>query len=161
MAYSEAEGYVNSLVGEGSHFRGHLELAGLLRIDGDFSGSVRTTGKVLVGKNGRADCEIEAGTVVVAGVFRGTIYSTEKVIVLSSAMVLGKVYAPRLIAEEGVILDGEFRIRADYGAVHTPKKRDSFWILPEETAESGSVDFGGEGFESRREHASTPRLGWS
>ena len=40
---------VNSLIGEGTRFRGDFDLEGLLRIDGDFEGSVRTKGRVLVG----------------------------------------------------------------------------------------------------------------
>lgn len=111
MAETTDDAFVNSIVGEGTHFRGHLELAGLLRIDGDFSGSIRTAGRVLIGRNGRADCTIQAGTVVVGGVLRGTIHSTEKVIVLSSALIIGDIYSPRLIVEEGVILDGAFVIR--------------------------------------------------
>jgi len=104
------ESLINSIVGEGTHFRGNLELSGLLRIDGDYSGTIHTSGKVVIGKNGRVDCTINAGTVVVGGVLRGAVYATEKVIILSSALVIGIVHAPRLIAEEGVLIDGEFRI---------------------------------------------------
>ncbi len=118
MSETTDDAFVNSIVGEGTHFRGHLELAGLLRIDGDFSGSIRTAGRVLIGRNGRADCTIQAGTVVIGGVLRGTIHSTEKVIVLSSALIIGDIYSPRLIVEDGVILDGTFVIR---GIEATPK----------------------------------------
>ncbi|TVR54931.1 MAG: polymer-forming cytoskeletal family protein [Spirochaetaceae bacterium] len=106
----ESDLYVNSIVGEGSRFRGHLELSGLMRIDGDYSGSVKTDGKVIVGRNGRADCTIEASTVVIGGVFRGNVYATDKVIVLSAALVLGNLYTPRLVAEEGVLLDGAIMV---------------------------------------------------
>ena len=107
---SADDAYINSIVGEGTHFRGHLELSGLLRVDGDFSGSIKTSGKVIIGRNGRADCTIEAGTVVVGGVLRGSIYAAETVIVLSSALVLADIHAPRLVAEEGVLLDGVMEI---------------------------------------------------
>ena len=93
--------YINSIVGEGTTFRGELRLAGLLRIDGDFAGSITTEGKVLVGKNGRAECTIKAGTVVVGGVVRGNIVSAEKVMVLSTGMVIGNISTPRLVVEEG------------------------------------------------------------
>jgi cytoskeletal protein CcmA (bactofilin family) len=104
------ETFINSIVGPGTFFRGHIELHGLLRIDGDFSGSVRTDGRVIVGKAGRADCAIEAGTVVVGGLFRGEILAYEKVVLLSSCVVLGTVTAPRLIVEEGVLLSGRCRV---------------------------------------------------
>jgi cytoskeletal protein CcmA (bactofilin family) len=123
--YTEDDSLVNSIVGEGTRFRGHLELNGLLRIDGDFSGSIRTAGKVLIGKNGRADCTVHAETVVIGGALRGNVYATERVIVLSSAVVIGNVFAPRLIAEEGVLLNGTFAITAAAGkpvAEPTPRE---------------------------------------
>ena len=104
------DSFINSIVGPGTFFRGHVELNGLLRIDGDFSGSVRTDGRVIVGKSGRADCAIEAGTVVIGGLFRGEVLAYEKVVLLSSCVVLGTVAAPRLIVEEGVLFSGRFRI---------------------------------------------------
>lgn len=111
-SYTTDDSFVNSIVGEGTRFRGDIELDGLLRIDGDFSGTIRSAGKVLVGKNGRAECTIHAGTIVVGGIVKGDLYSTEKVIVLSSGMIIGNIYAPRLIAEEGVVIDGGCVINA-------------------------------------------------
>ncbi len=98
--------FINSIVGEGTSFSGDIFLTGLLRIDGDFKGSITTTGKVLIGKNGRAECTIKADTIVIGGVVKGDIISTDKVVILSSGMLIGNLVAPRLIAEEGVVLNG-------------------------------------------------------
>ena len=106
------DAFVNSIIGEGTRFNGEFDLNGLLRIDGDFTGVIRTRGKVLVGKNGRAECSMQAATVVVGGVVKGEITSTEKVIVLSTGLVLGNITTPRLIVEEGVLLDGTCRVTA-------------------------------------------------
>jgi len=102
--------FINSIVGEGTRFSGDLNLSGLLRIDGDYSGTITTSGKVLVGKNGRAECTITAATIVIGGVVKGNIISSEKVIVLSTGMVIGNVTTPRLIVENGVILNGLCKI---------------------------------------------------
>ena len=102
--------FINSIIGEGTRFDGDLTLSGLLRIDGDFSGTITTTGKVLVGKNGRARCTIQGDTVVIGGVLKGDITATEKVIILSTGMVIGNISAPRLVAEDGVVLHGTFNI---------------------------------------------------
>ena len=115
--------FITSIVGEGTTFRGELVLAGLLRIDGDFSGTITTAGKVLVGKNGRAECTIKAGTVVVGGVVRGNIVSTEKVMVLSTGMVIGNISTPRLVVEEGVVLNGTCLVGRET-AVATETSRD-------------------------------------
>ena len=106
------DAFINSIIGEGTKFKGEFDLNGLLRIDGDFTGVIRTKGKVLIGQNGRAECTLNAGTVVVGGVVRGEIFSTEKVIILSTGLVLGNITTPRLIVEEGVILHGSCRITA-------------------------------------------------
>lgn len=97
---------LNSIIGEGTRFKGELEVNGLLRIDGDFSGTIRTPGKILVGLNGRARCNIYAETVVVGGVVLGNIYCSDRVIILSTGMLLGNIHAPRLVVEEGVLLSG-------------------------------------------------------
>jgi cytoskeletal protein CcmA (bactofilin family) len=114
------DAFINSIIGEGTRFKGEFDLNGLLRIDGDFSGTIRTKGKVLVGQNGRAECTLHAGTVVIGGVVRGEIFSTEKVIILSTGLVLGNVTTPRLIVEEGVILNGACTITAPAGSPAAP-----------------------------------------
>jgi cytoskeletal protein CcmA (bactofilin family) len=106
---------VNSIVGSGTYFKGTITVSGLLRIDGDLSGGVKSTGRVIVGRGGRADCTIDAGTVVIGGVFRGTIYASEKVIGLSTAIIIGNIYSPRIIAESGLLLDGAMHIRGANG----------------------------------------------
>jgi cytoskeletal protein CcmA (bactofilin family) len=101
---------INSIIGEGTRFKGEFDLNGLLRIDGDFSGIIRTKGKVLVGSNGRVECTLYAGTIVIGGIVQGDIYSTEKVIILSTGMVIGNIQTPRLIIEDGVIFNGNCKI---------------------------------------------------
>ena len=106
------DAFINSIIGEGTRFKGEFDLNGLLRIDGDFSGVIRTKGKVLIGRNGRAECTLHAGTVVVGGVVKGEIFSSEKVIILSTGLVLGNITTPRLIIEEGVVFNGSCRVTA-------------------------------------------------
>ena len=112
--------FINSIVGEGTSFSGELELNGLLRIDGDFTGTIRTDGKVLVGINGRAECTINAGTVVIGGVVKGNIYADEKVLILSTGMMIGNIHTPRLIAEEGVVLHGNCLVRTETASAERP-----------------------------------------
>ena len=104
--YIKNHSFINSIIGEGTKFSGELVLNGLLRIDGDFSGSINTKGKVLVGKTGRAECNIVASTAVVGGVVHGNIYSTGKVVILATGMVIGNIQARNLVVEEGVLLHG-------------------------------------------------------
>ena len=101
---------VYSIIGEGTSFRGEFDLAGLLRIEGDFHGIIRTKGEVWVSRNGRAECDINAGTVLIGGLVRGEIFASEKVEILSSGMMIGNIRTPRLIIHETVIFHGTCKI---------------------------------------------------
>ncbi|HOS41394.1 MAG TPA: polymer-forming cytoskeletal protein, partial [Spirochaetota bacterium] len=58
---------VNSIIGEGSEFKGEFKVNGLLRIDGKFKGTIETEGKVLIGKSGEAVTDIKASIVIIGG----------------------------------------------------------------------------------------------
>lgn len=101
------ENLVNSIIGEGSEFKGEFKINGLLRIDGKFQGTIATSGKVLIGINGEALTDIEARVVVVGGTVKGNIMATERVTLLSSGKVTGNIITPSLIMEEGVAFAGK------------------------------------------------------
>ena len=111
--YTHEDSFVNSIIGEGTTLRGEFNLNGLLRIDGIFYGKVKTNGKVLVGKNGVAECTIISGTVVIGGKVKGDILATERITLLSTGELIGNIKTPRLVIEEGVVFDGTCEIIED------------------------------------------------
>jgi len=106
MADSTETLVMNSLIGEGSEFRGEFKVKDLIRVDGYFKGNIITEGKVLVGQSGLIESDITAGIVVVGGTVRGSIYATGRVILLSTCRLYGDVVTGSLIVEEGVIFEG-------------------------------------------------------
>jgi len=119
---AESESFVNSIIGEGTTLHGDFNINGLLRIDGTFYGRVKTSGKVLIGKSGSAECEIYAGTVVIGGKVRGEIIALEKIILLSTGELIGNIKTPRLTIEEGVKFDGKCEIIEDTEKLKRIKK---------------------------------------
>ena len=101
---------VNSIIGEGSEFKGEFKIKGLLRIDGKFKGTIETDGKVLVGQTGEALTDIKASVVVGGGTVRGNIFATERLIMLSTGHVDGNIITSSLIMEEGVVFEGNCTI---------------------------------------------------
>ncbi len=97
---------VNSIIGEGSEFKGEFTVNGLLRIDGRFKGTIETDGKVLIGQSGEATTDIRARVVVIGGIVRGNIFATERVIMLATGQLHGNIITPSLVMEDGVIFDG-------------------------------------------------------
>lgn len=109
-------GLVNSIIGEGAFFRGDINVTGFVRVDGSLAGSIRTTGKVVIGKDGRCESSIEGSTVIVGGIVKGNVIASEKVVVLASGMIIGDVTAPRFVADEGVMLDGIYAVSGNLAA---------------------------------------------
>jgi cytoskeletal protein CcmA (bactofilin family) len=101
---------VNTLVGAGSAVEGDLDVDGMLRVDGDLRGSVRATGKVVIGAGGRIEATIRARAAIVGGLVQGDLYVTDRVRLLAGAVVLGNVFAPRLEAEEGSAIHGDVMV---------------------------------------------------
>jgi cytoskeletal protein CcmA (bactofilin family) len=103
-------GLVNSIIGEGAFFRGDINVSGFVRVDGNLAGSIKTNGKVVIGRDGRCESSIEGSTVIVGGIVKGNVLATEKVVVLSSGMIIGDVTAPRFVADDGVMLNGLYTV---------------------------------------------------
>jgi len=94
-------GTVDSIVGQGTRMSGQVDLSGMLRIDGEFHGEVRAADRVLIGRTGRTECTLHAGTVIVAGTMRGDVVASELVELRSTADMTGSIRTPRLVVEGG------------------------------------------------------------
>ncbi len=106
MAKPEEFIAVNSLIGEGSEFRGEFKVKEAIRIDGYFKGSILTEGKVVVGKNGIVETDLRAGIVIVGGEVRGSIHATRRVTLLSTCRLYGDIVTKSLLVEDGVRFEG-------------------------------------------------------
>ena len=101
---------VNSLLGNGSVFKGDIKVTGIIKLAGDFSGTIESTGEVFISESARVESSIKARSVVIGGMVKGDITATDKVTVLSTGIVMGSISTSRLIAEDGVVLDGVCRV---------------------------------------------------
>jgi Integral membrane protein CcmA involved in cell shape determination len=106
----QRDSLVNSIIGAGSAIDGDIDVDGLLRIDGDVRGSVRATGKVVVGAAGRVEAPIRAKSAIIGGIVKGDVYVSERLRVLSGGVVIGNVFAPRFEAEDGTLVHGDVAV---------------------------------------------------
>lgn len=115
---------VNSLIGAGSAVDGDLEIEGMLRIDGDFRGSIRATGKIVVGAAGRVEASIRAQSAIIGGLVKGDVYVAESLRLLSGGIIIGNVYAPRIDVEENTLVNGDILVSGESG--QSEEKLNSF-----------------------------------
>ena len=104
---------VNSLLGYGAVFKGDIKVSGILKLAGDFSGTIESTGQVFISESARVESTIKASSVVIGGMVKGDIIATDKVTILSTGVVMGSISTAHLIAEDGVVLDGMCRISSN------------------------------------------------
>lgn len=110
MAANASSLLLNSLLGSGSGFSGDIDAHGLVRVDGVFSGSIKTDGKVVISKDARCRGPIRARSVIVGGIVKGNIFTTERVEILPGAIVVGDIFAPRIDVQDDTVIHGECRV---------------------------------------------------
>jgi cytoskeletal protein CcmA (bactofilin family) len=100
----------DSTIGEESLFQGRFAIRGSLRIDGRFEGDALLVDQLQIGPKGRVKTNIIATSVVVEGVIMGNISASRRILLLSTARVLGDIRTPELIIQDGVVLEGRCTI---------------------------------------------------
>ena len=103
----------NSTIGEKSYFEGRFAVKGNMKIDGTFEGETLLVDQLQVGAKARVKTNISATSVVVEGVVLGNIAATRRILLLSTARVLGDIKTPELIIQAGTILKGRCTISHD------------------------------------------------
>ena len=100
----------NSTIGAESVFEGRFAIRGSMRIDGRFEGKALQVDQLQIGPKARVKTNIVATSVVVEGIVVGNISASRRILLLSTARVLGDVKTPELIIQDGVVLEGRCTI---------------------------------------------------
>ena len=100
----------NTTIGENSAFEGRFMVQGNLRIDGTFEGKSLVVDQLQIGEKAKVKTNINATSVVVEGLVIGNVTANRRILLLSTARVLGDLKTPELIIQDGVILEGRCTI---------------------------------------------------
>jgi len=107
MARDIKEGRLSGFVGHGTTLTGETEFHAMLRVDGHLIGTVASeSGTLIIGTNGQVDANITVAAAMINGAVNGDIIASEKLQLGRTARVMGNIQSPRLIVEEGAILEG-------------------------------------------------------
>ena len=107
MARDIKEGRLSGFVGNGTILTGETSFQAMLRIDGHLTGRVSSeNGTLIVGSTGRVDANILVAAAVINGMVKGDIVATERLELGRTAYVVGNVQAPRLVIEDGALIEG-------------------------------------------------------
>ena len=107
MARDIKEGRLSGFIGGGTVLNGETTFQTMLRIDGHLTGSVSSEdGILIIGSTGRVDANIQVAAATVNGTINGDVVATERLELGRTARVVGNIQTPRLLMEDGAILEG-------------------------------------------------------
>ncbi len=108
MARDIKEGRLSGFIGSGTVLTGETTFQAMLRVDGHLTGRVSSEdGTFIVGSTGIVDANIQVAAATINGTVNGDIVATERLELGRTAHVVGNIQTPRLLMEDGAILEGD------------------------------------------------------
>ena len=77
-----------------------------MRLDGAFRGEVTSHDTLIVGESADIQADVQVGTLILSGKFKGNIKAKSRVELRAPAKVDGSIETPALSVEDGVVLNG-------------------------------------------------------
>jgi cytoskeletal protein CcmA (bactofilin family) len=97
---------IKAFLGPGSQFEGKLVFNEIVRLDGAFRGEVTSHDTLIVGESADIQADVQVGTLILSGRFKGNVKAKTRVELRSPAQVEGTIETPALSVEDGVSLNG-------------------------------------------------------
>ena len=106
---AQAANLANS-IGKGTTMKGDIEAYGNIRIEGKLIGNLKCKSKVVLGKGSYVEGNIIAQNAEVEGEVKGKIEITDILALHSTAVIVGEMFAGKVITEAGAKISGKIEI---------------------------------------------------
>ncbi len=110
---------IKAFLGPGSQFEGKLVFNEIVRLDGAFRGEVTSHDTLIVGDSADIQADVQVGTLILSGKFKGNIKAKTRVELRAPANVDGTIETPALSVEDGVTLNGSINMNTGDSAPAT------------------------------------------
>ncbi len=104
--YNEADTQVINLIGKGTRITGDIVSEGDIRIDGELTGNLNCSGRVVIGTSGKVTGEINCKNCEISGYLKGKLAIEQLLSLKSSSQVLGDISTGKLSIEPAAIFSG-------------------------------------------------------
>jgi cytoskeletal protein CcmA (bactofilin family) len=102
---------INAFLGRGTEFEGKFSFTGAVRVDGKISGEIFSNGTLIVGESAVINSRIHVADIIISGEVHGDIFAERKIEITVPGKLFGNIKTPKLILEEGVIFEGNCKMR--------------------------------------------------
>lgn len=98
-------------LGSDTVYEGKLTFKGTVRIEGRFTGDIISDGVLNIGKDAQVQGNLGVGELLLAGHFKGEALVKRRTVIYSSGVYEGNLQTPKLLTEEGAILECQITMR--------------------------------------------------
>lgn len=107
-------------LGSDTVYEGKLTFKGTVRIEGKFTGDIISEGSLNIGKDAQVRGNLAVGELLLSGHFNGEAIARRRAVIYSTGVMEGHLATPRLLTEEGGIIEGQISMR-DPGKTKTAR----------------------------------------
>jgi cytoskeletal protein CcmA (bactofilin family) len=108
-------------ISPGTKIKGNIEAKGGFRIDGCVEGTVKTPGKVVIGKDGYVNGELECENADIEGKFSGNLKISGTLSLRSTAVIDGEATVSKLAVEPGATFNATCTMRGGVKAIRNER----------------------------------------
>ncbi len=124
-----------SILAQGCHFKGEVQIQGVFRVEGEFEGSIHTPEQLVVGKTGIVHGDIHVKNAIIGGKVLGNITAESKIELQNGSHVEGDIRTRRLVIDEGVFFEGNCSMGTKDARHATPAKTPGDSKVQDKTSE--------------------------
>ena len=124
MKKTETSAVVN-MVGAGTEITGDILSKGDIRIDGTLKGSVKTAGKVVLGREGVIEGDVDCKDADISGLIKAKITVSELLSLKTEAKLNGDIITNKLSIEPGASFSGSCSMGAVIKDIKNVEKAES------------------------------------
>ena len=97
---------INAFWGKDSIFKGKMVSEGIFRLDGKVEGEIFHRGTLIIGETAVIKGKVEVNALNLNGMVEGEVTAKERVEIHSKGKLLGSIFTPILVIQDGGIFDG-------------------------------------------------------
>jgi len=109
----ETETNAINIIGLGTKIKGNISSNSDIRIDGELTGNLTTTGRLVIGESGLISGEIQCKNGDISGKVLGKIQVTEQLSLKSTAKIYGDMIISKLAVEPGCVFTGNCKMESE------------------------------------------------
>ena len=106
-----------NIISAGTTIVGDINANGDCRIDGNVKGNIKSQAKVIIGKSGQLEGDVECNSIEIEGKVKANVTAKDLISLKSTAILLGNIVSSKLSIEPGANFVGNCKIQNGNAAI--------------------------------------------